>query len=183
MSGVFSQLDPARFEQLLRPHLEALFRLAYRWTRSTADAEDLIQDLLIKLLPKTKELENIESLRPWLARVLYRLFVDSTRRAARSPLYLATDHDDLTNNDLTSNNLPLPQQHELSAEETLSNAQQSLALTQKINQLDEPQRAVVILHDIEGYTLKELEQILDCPLGTLKSRLHRARKRLKTLLF
>lgn len=180
MPGFFSQPDPARFEQLLRPHLDALFRLAYRLTRSTPDAEDLIQDLLIKLLPRTRELEKIESLRPWLARVLYRLFIDSTRRAARSPLHLAVDNNGNSDDETDSQINQL--QGSPSAEETLSNTQQHHEIICKINQLDERQRTVVILHDIEGYTLKEIEQILDCPLGTLKSRLHRARNRLKTLL-
>src|SRR6266850_6068124 len=73
------------FEDLLRPQVEYLYRLAWRFTGSVADAEDLVQDVLIKLFPRTRELLEIERLRPWLARVLYRQFVDSIRKQARSP--------------------------------------------------------------------------------------------------
>src|SRR5258706_361300 len=74
------------FEDLLRPQVEYLYRLAWRFTGSVADAEDLVQDVLIKLFPRTQELLEIEKLRPWLARVLYNQFVDSVRRQARSPI-------------------------------------------------------------------------------------------------
>src|SRR5947209_19904760 len=74
------------FEDLLRPQVEYLFRLAWRFTGSVADAEDLVQDVLLKLYPRTRQLVDIEQLRPWLARVLYREYVDLVRRRARSPI-------------------------------------------------------------------------------------------------
>src|SRR5712664_2035056 len=74
------------FEDLLRPQVEYLYRLAWRFTGSVADAEDLVQDVLIKLFPRTRELLEIERLRPWLARVLYHQYVDSVRQRARSPV-------------------------------------------------------------------------------------------------
>src|SRR5882762_11464065 len=74
------------FDDLLRPQVEYLYRLAWRFTGSVADAEDLVQDVLLKLFPKTEELLEIERLRPWLARVLYNQYVDSVRQRARSPI-------------------------------------------------------------------------------------------------
>ena len=68
------------FEDLLRPQVEYLYRLAWRFTGSVADAEDLVQDVLIKLFPRTQELLDIEKLRPWLARVLYHQYIDSVRQ-------------------------------------------------------------------------------------------------------
>src|SRR5947207_13761729 len=76
----------SNFEGLLRPQVEYLYRLAWRFTGSVADAEDLVQDVLIKLFPRTRELLEIEKLRPWLARVLYNQYVDSVRKRARSPI-------------------------------------------------------------------------------------------------
>src|SRR5258708_14368480 len=82
----------SNFEKLLRPQVEYLYRLAWRFTGSVADAEDLVQDVLLKLYPRTRELVNIEQLRPWLARVLYRQYVDLVRQRARSPIIeLAAD--------------------------------------------------------------------------------------------
>lgn len=72
-----------RFAELLRPHVEYLYRLAWRFIASEADAEDLVQDLLLKLYPRTAELAAVEVLRPWLARVLYRQYVDTVRQQGR----------------------------------------------------------------------------------------------------
>ena len=92
MSNVRSQHEPG-FEELVRPHLERLYRLAYRFTGQVADAEDLLQDVLIKLYERRDELTSIEDLGPWLSRVLYNRFVDKQRSYARSRLRLVTTED------------------------------------------------------------------------------------------
>src|SRR5213593_1511926 len=74
--------DALNFEDLLRPQVEYLYRLAWRFTGSVADAEDLVQDVLIKLFPRTQELLEIERLRPWLARVST---TSTSTRSANAP--------------------------------------------------------------------------------------------------
>src|SRR5947208_16187330 len=103
MEGVTSFMPPvlrfgrtrtaaSKFEDLLRPQVEYLYRLAWRFTGSVADAEDLVQDLLLKLYPRTRELLDIEHLRPWLAKVLYRQYIDFVREQAHPPpVELASD--------------------------------------------------------------------------------------------
>jgi RNA polymerase sigma-70 factor (ECF subfamily) len=176
--SLYRQTRPAEsnFEDLLRPQVEYLYRLAWRFTGSVSDAEDLVQDVLLKLFPRTKELLEIDKLRPWLARVLYRQYVDSVRRKSRSPIELVYDAD-AEDNPLDA--LPTagegPEEH---AERT-SWRDHILAALDRLNP---EQRAVIAMHDVEGYSLEELETILETPLGTLKSRLHRARQRMRTLL-
>ena len=167
----------SNFEDLLRPQVEYLYRLAWRFTGSAADAEDLVQDVLLKLYPRTQELLKIERLRPWLARVLYRQYVDSVRQRARSPIaVLATDAE---GEDNPLDTLPAmtdgPEEH---AERSWWR-ERILAALERLNP---EQRTVLTMHDVEGYSLEELETILEAPLGTLKSRLHRARQRLRALL-
>ena len=167
----------SKFEDLLRPHVEPLYRLAFRFTGSVADAEDLVQNVLLKLYPRTPELTDIEQLRPWLARVLYRQYVDFARQRARSPIAgLATDTE---GDDGPLDTLPAiedgPEEHT----ERTGWRERILAALERLNP---EQRAVVVMHDVEGYSLEELETILQTPLGTLKSRLHRARHRLRSLL-
>jgi len=164
----------AHFESLLRPHLKALYKTAYRFTQSRSDAEDLIQDLLVKTYARLEELSTIERLRPWLAQVLYRLFLDLKRRESRSELQLVIDNDE---NTLEPTILP---EHEPDGMLERSKTQQQLMTA--LAKLNEDHRIVLTLHDSEGYTLSELVGILECPLGTLKSRLHRARSRMRTLL-
>lgn len=167
------QGSAARFDELVRPHLTYLYRLAFRFCRNQADAEDLVQDLLLKLYPRCGELEEVDKLRPWLVTSLYRMFVDGTRRQKRSPLELIDDEAAF---------------YETAASGETSPAQ-DLAEDQRINQiqsaferLSEDHRVLLTLHDIEGYRLVELEKILEVPVGTLKSRIHRARARMRALL-
>lgn len=170
--------EPA-FEHLVRPHLKPLFRLAYRLTRSREDAEDLIQELLLKLYPRRQKLTEVERLRPWLTRILYRLFIDNHRRYLRSPLHLAVDYaPEMQNSDPIDNLAGKGGDPEQDTEQTVLIRH----LLNAIDRLSEDHRLVLSLHDVEGYTLEEMEAILDCPIGTLKSRLHRARARLRELL-
>lgn len=162
------------FEELLEPYFYQLYRLAFRFTANQDDAEDLLQELLTRLYPKRAQLGQIDDLKTWLARSLYNLFIDKVRARSRSAVDLA-DADMTHRLETVSDERPDPQQ--------LQERWQSLDhLNQALNHLSEPHRTLLILHDVEGYTLPELGEILDLPLGTLKSRLHRARAGLRQIL-
>jgi RNA polymerase sigma factor (sigma-70 family) len=161
----------SRFDSLLRPYLDDMYRLAVRLSGDEHDAEDLVQDLAIRLYPRLEELEKVECLRPWLARVLHNLYIDAIRSRQRRPHgYIDNDSD-----------RQLAELHDQSGGPEgrfeLDGLQRELAAS--ISVLSEEHRYVVIMHDMEGYTLSELTGILGVPLGTLKSRLHRARKLLR----
>lgn len=162
-----------QFETLLQPHLQRLYQLAFRFTGQRADAEDLVQDVVIKLYPRLQEMQKIEKLSPWLARVLYRHFVDRTRSKQRSPIHLVAD-DEATPEDYSNGSTGPADNTE---ESILQNRLQSA-----LQRLNDDQRALVILHDVEGYTLNEIHRMHDVSIGTLKSRLNRARSRLRELL-
>ena len=157
-----------RFERLLRPHIDPMYRFAYRLCGSRDDAEELVQSFLVRLYPKFEKIEKIEKLTPWLCRGLYNLYVDGYRRQQRENAIFeagmmideASDNTDTTFFEV--NNLELNSRIESALEK-----------------LNPDQRLVVLLHDSEGYTLDELSEILKVPLGTLKSRLNRAHARLK----
>jgi len=161
----------SEFSRLVLPHVDHLYRLAYRFTNNSQDAEDLVQDLLTKLYPKLEELKEVESLRPWLDRIMYRLFIDKIRYEQRRPI---SDCDDTDPDEFThSGYSPDVQLDQVLTQERLQVAYE---------RLNEDQRAILAMHDIEGYTLGELENMLETPIGTLKSRLHRARKQLRSFL-
>lgn len=163
----------AQFEQLLQPHLKQLYRLAYRFTGQRDDAEDLLQDLLLKLYPRLNELQAIEKPGPWLARVLYRQYIDRLRASKRSPLQSMDDEQAVYEVHASDDAQPTDE---------ADTAIKSRLLQQALDQLNEDQRSAVMLHDVEGYSLQEIEQILDVSQGTLKSRLSRARAKLRELL-
>ncbi|MCW9024479.1 MAG: RNA polymerase sigma factor [Gammaproteobacteria bacterium] len=162
------------FESLLAPYIEHLYKLAYRFRGNQADAEDLVQDLLIKLYPRTQEMSGVENLKPWLDKILYHLFIDQKRKESRSPINLKSE--DLDEN--TETNHPLTFINTQSQE----NDRYLEQVFQALNELNSDQHSLIILHDLEGYTLSELEQMLETPIGTLKSRLNRARGKLRELL-
>lgn len=161
-----------RFELLLRPHVESLYRFAYRLTQSQHDAEELVQLLLTKLYPKINQLESVESLKPWLSRAMYNLYIDSFRKNKVEAAIFSPD--DISDETPTSDLSPIAHTDNEVTKQQLDTA---------IQQLSHDHRVVIMLHDAEGYTLSELENILQTPIGTLKSRLNRARNNLKTLLW
>jgi RNA polymerase sigma-70 factor (ECF subfamily) len=167
------------FADLVGPHLRPLYRLAFRLTGNVHDAEDLFQDLLVKVYARLHELRRVEKRRPWLARVMYTLFIDGQRRAARSPLSLVVDND---NGEEISLQPPPGSPHDNEPEAAAIRDGEQRRLLRALARLPDEQRTILMLADVEGFTLNEMETILDCPRGTLKSRLHRARARLRELL-
>lgn len=165
------------FSETLRPHLPALYRMAYRLTRNRADSEDLLQDLVVKLYGRREQLSELDEPVVWLRRTLYNQYVDSYRRARLRP----TPFTDLTRNG-DEDPLAARPSPDAGPEALAERTQNNELLSRAIDALSENQRALVLLHDVEGMTLTELEKILDEPLGTLKSRLHRARRALRDLL-
>lgn len=169
------------FERVMRAHLPSLYRLAFRLTGNETDAEDLLQDLLLRLHDRAIKLAELDRPGTWLARVLYRLYVDEYRRTRLRPNPAADyrggnpgDEDDpVTNAEAGSDSDP-----ETLAERAHDNAR----LQRALDALPEEQRVVVLMHDVEGYRLTELCELIDVPVGTLKSRLHRARRSLRDLL-
>jgi RNA polymerase sigma-70 factor (ECF subfamily) len=170
----FKQRGRDPFEELMREHMEQLYRLAYRFCGNRNDAEDLVQELLVKLYPKTEQLLGIEQLRPWLARSLYNLYVDWVRRRVRSPIQGGEEEMAAAMADGS--------QVSPGADGHVEREQLNLRIQEAMTQLNPDQRTLVSFHDMEGYTLPELEVILETPIGTLKSRLHRARAKLRELL-
>ncbi len=172
--------DAAEFERLLRQHVPVLYRSAYRWTGTMERAEDLVQQLLVRLYPRLAELRGLDQVRPWAMRVMYRIFVDELRRERSSPVQFGTEPAADADAPVGADDAwldPGPGPPELTEQQLTQER-----LLRAWARLAEGHRAVLAMHDIEDYTLPELAQIMDIPLGTLKSRLHRARARLRQLL-
>lgn len=166
-----------RFVALVFPHLRQLYRVAFRLTRNEQEAEDLVQDLLAGLLPRVTELEAVQSLGPWLAKVLYRRYVDLYRRRNVSPVDETLSID-------SEEGGPLLDMAGAQAAGMSEIARLDLqrALERALRGIPESWRELVLLHDVEGYTAVEVAEILSLELGTVKSRLHRARRKLQQLL-
>jgi len=163
------------FERVVRPHFDRLYRLAWRLTGARPEAEDLFQELLIKAFGMLDELVHIDEPGSWLCRVMYNQFIDEHRRFVRRRVHLV-DEGHLPGDGLAD----LP--GNLDPQADAERAEKFRHLDAALQQLSEEHRIVVLLHDTEGYKLEEIEALTGTPVGTVKSRLHRARARLRQIL-
>lgn len=163
------------FDKLMRPHLDRLFRLAFRLTASKPEAEDLFQDVLLKAYARLDDLLDVQEPGSWLCRVMYNHFIDQRRRFARARL-VSVPESQLP--EAGVENLPgqLDPEHDAERLDNIMRLERALAA------LSDEHRLAVLLHDAEGYKLEEIHEITGDPVGTIKSRLHRARARLRQLL-
>jgi RNA polymerase sigma-70 factor (ECF subfamily) len=174
-----AESEAAEFERLMRPHFDRMYRLACRFTRSVPDAEDLLQDVLVSLFERREPLAEIADLKTWLARVIHNRFIDQRRTFLRRRLTAAFrptgSRDGMSILEQTPSS-------DMGPEEQSALASQLGQLDKALGQLNDEQRIVVLLHDAEGYSLEEVQQITASAAGTVKSRLHRGRARLRELL-
>lgn len=158
-----------RFARLIRQHYRALYSAAYRLTRSTVDAEDLVQEVCLRAYPRLAEIERLEQPRGWMLRVLYRLFVDLRRRYERKNVRAIDDNEEFVSG-------------EAGPAEEVDRALDRWRIENAWRHLNQDQRLLLVLHDVEGYSLAEIHELTGLKDGTIKSRLHRARVRLGRLL-
>ena len=163
------------FERLVRPHFDRLYRLAWRLAGSKAEAEDLFQELLLKAYGQLDQLVTIDQPGPWLARIMYNLFVDQRRRFARRRMQTVGEGD-LPGDGLAGMAGSTDPALDSQRWETIRRLDRALA------KLSIEHRTVVLLHDTEGYKIEEIQELMGTPPGTVKSRLHRARARLREIL-
>lgn len=161
--------EQQRFAALIRQHYQVLYRAAYRLTRSKVDAEDLVQEVCVRAYPRIGEIEGLEQPRSWLLRVLYRLFVDLRRRYERKNVRAIDENEEFMSDG------PSP------AEEA-DRALDRWRIEDAWQHLNHEQRLLLVLHDVEGYSLAEIHSMTGIKDGTIKSRLHRARVRLGRLV-
>lgn len=169
-----------RFERDVLPLLDQLYRAARRHTGSTADAEDLVQETMIRAYRGFHRFEDGTNVRAWLLRIMTNTWITSYRKAQCRP-------EEVLSEGITDAQLAGQGRHsgtglpsaELAALEAMGDDEVRDALAR----LREDQRLVVYYADVEGLRYREIAFILDIPLGTVMSRLHRGRRALRTLLF
>ncbi|WP_347403831.1 sigma-70 family RNA polymerase sigma factor [Mycobacterium sp. 236(2023)] len=168
-----------RFERDALPLLDTLYRAARRYTGNAADAEDLVQETMLKAYAAFHRFEEGTNIRAWLLRILTNTWIKSYRRAQCRPAEVlsdnVTDAQLSAHADHSSSGLPSA---ELAALQALGDDEVRHALAQ----LSEDQRLVVYYADVEELRYKEIALILDVPVGTVMSRLHRGRCALRALL-
>ena len=171
--------DPFETEAL--SHIDALYRTALRLMRSEADAEDLVQETYIRALRFRDQFTMGTNMKAWLFRILTNTFINTYRRKAAQPEF--TELDDVDEFSLyrrmsaarAASASPDP-------EAEFMNGIVDTEVKQALADLSEKFRAVVLL-DVEGFSYKEIAEMLQIPIGTVMSRLHRGRKFLQKRLY
>ena len=166
------------FEQEAIPHMDAAYNFALRMTGDEDDADDLVQETFLKAFRFFEKFEKGTNCKAWLFRIMKNSYINDYRKQTKEPDKI--DYEDVQNfyENIKSDQVEM-QHYEQDAFTNLLDDEISSAITD----LPEDFRTVIILSDIEGFTYEEIADFVDIPVGTVRSRLHRARKMLYAQLY
>ena len=174
--------DQATFAASAMEFMPSLYSAALRMTRNAADAEDLVQETYLKAYRGYGSYQEGTNLKAWLYRILTNTFINRYRQAKRRPE--ETDLDDVEDFYLYRRLGGLEEARAgRSAEDELLELFTADEVKDALEALPEQFRIAVLLADVEGFSYKEIAEILDIPIGTVMSRLHRGRKAMQKQLY
>jgi RNA polymerase sigma-70 factor (ECF subfamily) len=173
--------DAERREVFVRdavPYLDQMYSAALRYTRNPADAEDLVQETYAKAYDKFHQFRPGTNLKAWLYRILTNSYINRYRKQQRRPDEVSADADpDFSLYDRIAESTVAPTEDQVLAQLT------DVEVKQALSALPEQFRIAVYLADVEGFSYAEISEIMDTPIGTVMSRLHRGRSRLQKALY
>ena len=176
-----SEDDKERFTRDSAPLLDSLYGAALRMTRNPADAEDLLQETMLRAYRAFDRFEPGTNLKAWLFRILTNAYINTYRKRQREPLKVSSD--ELGDFDLYQQLKDHDSDFGQSAESQVLDGLLDSDIVEALDELPEQFRLAVILSDLEGFSYAELAEIMDVPMGTVMSRLHRGRKALQKRLW
>jgi RNA polymerase sigma-70 factor (ECF subfamily) len=173
--------DDERREVFVRdavPYLDQMYSAALRYTRNPADAEDLVQETFAKAYDKFHQFRPGTNLKAWLYRILTNSYINRYRKQQRRPDEVSADADpDFSLYDRIAESTVAPTEDQVLEQLT------DVEVKQALSDLPEQFRIAVYLADVEGFSYAEISEIMDTPIGTVMSRLHRGRSRLQKALY
>ena len=165
------------FEREMIPHLDSLYNFAIRLTADPIDAEDLVQDTIVKAFRFFGSYEKGTNAKAWLFRILKNSYINNYRKKSKQPQQV--DYDEVST---YYENVRSEQSDTTDMEDIMYRDLLDDQITRALQRLPEDFRTVVLLCDVEGFTYEEIANMLDVPIGTIRSRLHRGRNLLRVEL-
>jgi RNA polymerase sigma-70 factor (ECF subfamily) len=161
-------------------HIDALYRGALRMSGSPEDAEDLVQDVYVRAIRFYQQFQPGTNIRAWLFKIFKNTYINRFRKVARSPIQVNLDDSEYQRSD--GDSFPVGHSSIDGPEVEFFNRQTAETINRALSEIPEKFKRIVVLSDIEGFSYKEISEIEECPLGTVMSRLYRARRMLQILL-
>ncbi len=175
----YSDLEKHRvFDKEFMPHIDSMYNFAFRLTNDEDDANDLVQDTYLKAFRFINSFSQGTNAKAWLFRILKNSFINDFRKKSKEPAKV--DYQDVETTYNSEEDAETNQTVDLRVESVQDLIGDEIA--NALNALPVDFRTVIILCDVEGFTYEEMAKILDIPIGTVRSRLHRARMLLKEKL-
>lgn len=165
------------FEDEIIPHLDAMYNFALRLTSDPSDAEDLVQDTIVKAFRFFSSYEKGTNAKAWLFRILKNSYINNYRKQSKQPNQV--DYDEVSTFYET---IRAERTDTSDLEDKMFRDLIDDDISKALDELPEDFRTVVLLCDIEDFTYEEIANMLDVPIGTIRSRLHRGRNLLKAQL-
>jgi len=165
------------FEEEIIPHLDAMYNFALRLTSDPNDAEDLVQDTIVKAFRFFSSYEKGTNAKAWLFRILKNSYINNYRKKSKQPNQV--DYDEVSS---FYENIRADRTDTSDLEDRMFRELIDDDISNALEELPEDFRTVVLLCDVEGFTYEEIANMLDVPIGTIRSRLHRGRNLLKAQL-
>ena len=170
---------PEFFERAVVEHMETLYAVALRLTRNTADARDLQQDALVRALRFHDKFKQGTYIRAWLLTILKNTFINDYRKKARRPVQVELSNAEQMSSDVVDRDMGyFPR--ELRSKNVLEFLGDEVR--RAVEALPEGHQRAVIMADLHDMSYKEIAEELECPLGTVMSRLHRGRRLMRESL-
>ena len=167
------------FEALVERYGRRIYALAYRMAGNDADAKDLTQEALIRVYRALRRIDPAANLESWLYRIVTNLYIDLLRRRPKARIESLDAPLVTVKGDEVSREVPDPGPH---PEEVVVDTQLDADIQRALLALSPDLRVVVVLSDVEGRSYEEIAEMVRIPVGTVKSRLHRARRVLQARL-